>query len=101
MYKVKTTEWDLTEDEQEKASYILEYIERQQKLQSRGQPIDQDIFAAFNYFKLVFYHDVAARVGVHLVKLGEIISGPGYYAHMNLSKDGMKIIGYRVEKEEL
>lgn len=101
MYKVKTTEWELEGEELEKSKYIIDYIERLKKLQATGQTIDQDGLAAFNYFKMEFYHEFTARVGIHLTKMGEITSGLNYYPHMNLAKDGKKVIGYRVEKEEL
>ena len=103
MYKVKTMEWNLEGEELEKAKYIQEYIERLKKIQGANQLIDQGELAAFNYFKMAFYHEVAARIGISLISMGTTPApevGTNCYPHLDLSRDGRKMIGYRIEREE-
>ena len=99
MYNIKSTEWELNEEEKEKAKYIQEFIDTIQRQGRAGYQPDPEQMTAFTSFKLEFYQEVCKRNGVRLLKMGDIPEGPNDYPAMNISKDGKKVTALRVEKE--
>lgn len=97
MYKIKTTEWELTEEEQEKADFILKFSERINTLAAKGTPIATLEIGAYRYFKDTFYAVVARRLNIPLA--GKFpFNPPDAYASIDISDDGKRVTGYRVEK---
>lgn len=96
MYKIKTTEWELNEEEREGAQFILETSKEANRLRAKGTPLPQGEKAAFDHFLSVFYAKVAHRVKVRLAS--PVFSAESDFASMCVSDDGKKVVGYRVEK---
>ncbi len=96
MYEIKTTEWELTKEEQEGAQFILESTKEANRLRAKGVPLPQGEKAAFDHFLQVFYAKVASRIGVRMASL--VLPTENDFASMCITDDGKKVIGYRVEK---
>lgn len=99
MYKIKEYQWDLTEEEQEKAKFIIEFCEKSNVEAGRTGISDRSPRkGAFEHFKDKFYVDVSRRLGLK-VSIAPYFSSEDSFGLrcLTLSDDG-KLIGYRVEK---
>lgn len=63
-YEIIKQIWDLNEEEQEKARFIVSKAEKAHLKKAHGDPGDNQEESAFELFKLKFYIDVKRRIGI-------------------------------------
>ena len=88
-YRLVRHEWDLTEEEQEKARFILEWVGKNAIERARGESTHSLEMLGVKRFHDDFFVDVMTRLpmGKH--------SGCGAMA---ITDDSKKVAAYRVEK---
>ena len=98
-YKIKVHEWELTEEEQEQAEFIVAWTDEQGKrlrhLGEQGLSADR---TAFEMFKRLFYGRVTRRLG--LKEANPFFVHADDFGSFNVSEDCKVLIGHRVEKDD-
>ena len=94
-YAIKNYEWDLTQEEKDKAKFIITYAsETNIKVSETGinHSMSSQVWA-FEQFKNTFYREVGLRLNIQ--HAGSWYGSESYT--FALSHDGTKLLGYRVE----